>query len=542
MALKQKDREALKDWEAHKRSIEQATVIDTDEDYATKKARIDHLLKDGNEVEFFKYYFPHYCKSEFGSFHIRFFKYLIKNDRAYMVLKWGRAHAKSVTVLLAVLYLKFKKKYKNFLLASNNETKAIELITPLRLEFEKNQRLINDFGTQVNPGNWTAEKFVTLDGFSYRAIGAGQSPRGTRDEEARPDFIATDDIDIEEVCRNPKRLDELWEWVMGALFGCFDITGSKRFLIAGNQIGKDCIVSRAIEEADYFEQVDILKKETYDPVFVEQLKKQVEQFPNKSHKDYQVWLECVKYAEAGYKPSWKERFTLFDCVYMIKKMGYRMSQREYFNNPILEGKVFKKDWMQYKKLPLLRHYVNLVAYLDPGFKKTATSDSKCVILLGMISGEIHVRKVYCGKATVEEMIEWCYGIHEYVKRGNGVYRLKMEEVFLQSLLYKDFAVAGAKKYPLPVSGDTRKKPDKDARIEALSGYFERGAVYIDEDIKEDHHLQALIEQFLSFEPGVKTLKDGPDAFEGAVHYLQIGGPPQQEDLESGTYSRSKHKL
>jgi hypothetical protein len=183
-----------------------------------------------------------------------------------------------------------------------------------------------------------------------------------------------------------------------------------------------------------------------------------------------------------------------------------------------------------------------VAYLDPGFKKTATSDSKCLILVGMVPGELHVRKVFCGKASIEEMIEWCYTMHEYVKHHHGAYRLKMEEVFLQSLLYKDFAAAALKKYPLPVSGDTRKKPDKDARIEAMSGHFERATVWFDEDIKEDHHTQALIEQFLNFEPGVKTLKDGPDAFEGAVHILEQGVFLTAEDVDHGNYAHSKHKI
>ena len=109
---------------------------------------------------------------------------------------------------------------------------------------------------------------------------------------------------------------------------------------------------------------------------------------------------------------------------------------------------------------------------------------------------------------------------DFVKTKSGSYIFKMEEVFLQSLLYKDFnAAAKARKRPLPVSGDTRKKPDKDARIEATSGYFERGSVYFDEAIQNDHHCKELISQYLAFEPGVKTKKDGPDAAEGAFHLL-----------------------
>lgn len=533
-----KDKESLRDWEAHKRSIENATVINNEEDYATKKKRIEKLLN--SPEEFAKYYFPHYCQAEFGDFHKRFLK-AVQKERAFIVNEWSRDHAKSVvTDVVAVIYLKCKKEMRNLLLVSHNETNAIELITPLKLEFESNLRLINDFGTQVNPGNWEAGKFVTLDGCSFRALGAGQSPRGSRNQEARPDMIIWDDIDTEELCRNPKRLDELWEWIMGALYGCFSIKGRKRFIGVGNRIAKDCIIARAIIHADHHEQVNILKKGVVDQKLIAQIKKELAAC-KKETADYKILEECVKYAQDGYRPSW-ERFTLFDCVYMITKMGYRMSQREYFNNPLVEGKVFKKAFIQFKKLPPMRQYKYMVAYLDPGFKNTATSDSKSQILLALHNGEYHVRKVFCGKASVEGMIEWGYNMHEYVKENNATYKFKMEQVFLQDLLYKDYAAAAVKKgYTLPVSGDTRKKPDKDARIEGISGYFERGAVFFDEDIKEEHHCQALIEQLLNFEPGVKTLKDGPDALEGAMHILQQNRTLSQ-DVSTGFYSNNKHRV
>lgn len=540
MALKLKDRAALRDWEAFRRSIEQATIVVADETYADKKERVAKLL--GNPIEFAKYYFPHYCQSEFAPFHKRFLKNITKSIRAYITNVWSRDHAKSVvTDVIAVIYLKQIGEAHNLLLVSHNETNAIELMTPLKLEFETNLRLINDFGVQVNPGSWEAHKIVTLDGFSARALGAGQSPRGSRNQEARPDIIIVDDIDTEEVCRNTRRLDELWEWVTGALYGCFSIQGRKRFIVVGNRIAKDCIVERATKQSDFTEQVDILRKEAVNKDDIARIKKQLA-CCDKNSQDYKILVECVKYAQQGYVPSWGERFTLFDCVYMITKMGYRMSQREYFNNPLVEGKVFKKDWIQFKELPLMRNYKYLLAYLDPGFKKTATSDSKSQILVALHNGEFHVRKVFCGKASVEEMIEWGYTMDEFVKRNNATYRFKMEEVFLQSLLYKDFSAAALKKgYPLPVSGDTRKKPDKDARIEAMSGYFERGVIFFDEAIKEEHHTQALVEQLLNFEPGVKTLKDGPDALEGAIHLLEQNRK-LAVDVGTGSYTNSKHRI
>ena len=501
--MKLKDKEALRDWEAHKLSIQKATSVNVDEDPITKKKRKDELLSD---VEAFaKYYFPHYCSSDFAPFHKRFFKKVIKNDRLFITRAWSRDHAKSVTAgIILPVFLKFSGKLKNMLMVSYNEDNAKQLLKPLQLEFETNQRLINDFGKMKGIGNWEEGNFITTDNCSFRAIGTGQSPRGTRNNEARPDFILCDDIDEDEMCRNPKRLSNAYDWMMGALFGCLSITGNKRFVVVGNIIAKDTLVKRAITVSDDHEQINI--------------------------------LDTTK------QPSWKERFSLEECEYMIKKMGYRLSQREYFNNPINEGKVFKKEWFQFKKLPPLRSYKFMVAYLDPGFKKTATSDSKSLVLIALHEGKFHIRKVFAGQASVEEMIEWGYSMDTFVKANNGTYQFKMEEVFLQDLLYKDFAaVAKVKKYPLPVSGDTRKKPDKDARITSISGYFERGDVYLDEEIENDHHTVEMMEQFLNFEQGVKSKKDAPDAVEGAMHILS-SNLVLNADISIGKRSVNKHKI
>jgi hypothetical protein len=94
----------------------------------------------------------------------------------------------------------------------------------------------------------------------------------------------------------------------------------------------------------------------------------------------------------------------------------------------------------------------------------------------------------------------------------------MEEVFLQDLLYKDFAeVAKRKGWPIGVQGDTRKKPDKDMRIGAMAGYFERGQIYFNEAEKDNHHMIMLKQQIMLFQPGNTGIKkDGPDALEGAL--------------------------
>ena len=83
-------------------------------------------------------------------------------------------------------------------------------------------------------------------GAKFLAIGRGQSPRGLRDREARPDYINIDDLDDDDLCKNERRVKEATEWVKEALFGALD-AGRGRFIMVGNLISKNlCLLTSLI--------------------------------------------------------------------------------------------------------------------------------------------------------------------------------------------------------------------------------------------------------------------------------------------------------
>lgn len=498
------DRQWLKRWEAYVANLERDTPIDPNElseDQGKRKAK---LLNDFKA--FSKYYFPTYVSSDFAPWHIRWANKIFKTKRGIFTGAVHRDGAKSVvTDVLLAIFLMLNGKLHNCLLVSYNFDNAVELITPLKLQLESNQRLIHDFGKFKGFARWEDGHFVTTSGISFRALGSGQSPRGIREQEARPDVVIIDDLDEDTLVRNTKRVENAYDWLMGALFPAMSITGAARFIMIGNIIAKDSLLVRMSKKADYHVQVNLLNKEG--------------------------------------QPNWPARFTREECLYMIERMGTRLSQREYFNNPIQEGTVFQKAWMQYKKLPKLNQYSHLVAYLDPGFKKTKTSDGKSWVLVGIWKGEYHIIKAFNGQATIQEMIGWGYELDKFLKEGHGVADFKMEELFLQDLLYADFQKEGeARGYMLPVGGDKRKKPDKDSRIAANSGHFERGNVYLNAAEENNHHMLELVEQYLNFEPGVKTKIDGPDAVEGAIHLLQSKRMLNPDTMLVGSRTNNKYKI
>jgi phage terminase large subunit-like protein len=486
----------LKRWERFVKNAKSSTPTNLDETPDQKRKRIDYLLK--HPLEFMKYYFPKYASAEFADFHKRGVKQIDKhkNEKFVLGMAIARDHAKTTFFTnMTSIYLALSGWYgpdPGTLIVSKSQENAVDLMRPIKLQFETNERLINDFGDQRSLGQWTDDKIVLKSGASWKALGKGQSPRGVKDEERRPKIIIVDDIDDDEEVLNEKRLDKSHDWLWGALYGSFDIKGAHLFMMLNNIIGTDSLMRRAL-------------------------------YGHPEGKDFKFdYSEVVNILDKNGRPSWHQRYTLKDCMAMITKMGTRLSQREYFNNPIIEGKVFKAEWIQYKSLPSLRLFKYLIAYLDPSFSNKSTADHKALMLLGMYKGELYIIKAYCAVASIQEMVNWHYDLHKWLKERGAVCEFWMEELFWQSMLYRDFKdgkeVHG---FQIGVRGDTRKKPDKGARISAMSGLFERGAVYFNADEKDSHHMKELVEQFTLFDVRENKIgKDGPDAVEGGKYILE----------------------
>lgn len=475
------DLKAYKDFLEYKSQVKKSSYVNLNETPKDKAKRIEKLLKDPEA--FAKYYFPRYTKLPLAKFHIRFGNEMLTLDNGMLVKRWFRGASKSTYAMIFIIMRVLAKKSKMVVYVGETKPKALKLLSRVQAHLEANDRIISDFGEQMSFGDWSGGDFTTKDGVNFMAIGKGSSPRGMINDEFRPDLIIVDDVDEEEECRNPDRLDNSFEWLTGSLYGSFGSEGGL-FVMLNNKIAKDCLVQR----------ISDLKNTKVD---------------------------VVKLTNDKGQSAWPEKFTKEVIARIEDNMPYYMFRREYYEDIIQPGKTFKKDWIVYGKCPPLREVKHLLTYLDPGFKDTKTSDTKSVWLIGLHKGKYYIYKGFVDQASVSKMVEWHYELDKFVKKNNGVAKMYMEQVFLQDLLFKDFE-EGSKTfgYPLPLQGDTRKKPDKDARIESISGLFEKGYVIFNEDENQSIHMNRLIDQFLMFQMGTKTPKDGPDSIEGGFFKLR----------------------
>lgn len=252
---KQANIQAYNEWQAYRQSLQKLTAIDTTESYAEKQRRIKRLEADPEA--WFVYYFPQYCTAPPADFHKKSTKRILSNPEWFEVRAWSRELAKSTRTMMEVLYLSLTGKKKNWLLISNSEDNAKRLLEPYRANLDSNQRIINDYGEQKSFRRWTAAEFKTKKGVSFRALGADQSPRGTRNDAIRPDGIIFDDVDTDQDCRNPEIIDKRVAWIFGAVIPTRAVNIPLLIIGCGNIIAEYCCITEMMQKADKVDIVNI---------------------------------------------------------------------------------------------------------------------------------------------------------------------------------------------------------------------------------------------------------------------------------------------
>lgn len=491
MTAKSTINDTLERWKKHCETVQNSTTVNIAESAKDRLARIKKLR--GDYAAFVEYYFPHFTVNpETGKttpcadFHIQAANKVKKGRNLKAVFKWHRGAAKSTHLDIFIpLWLKCQEtpELHVMVLVGKSEDNAKTLLSDIQAELQFNQRYIHDFGQQFNNGSWEEGEFVTKDGTAFFARGRGQSPRGLRYRSHRPDYIVIDDLDDDELCESPARVTRLTNWVKEALFGALD-GGRGRFIMIGNLIAKNSVLANiAATDGVFVSQVNILDKKG--------------------------------------NVSWAAKWTREEVRGIERFQGYKSFQKEYMNNPITEGAIFRNEWIKWGKLPSLKKFDELVLYIDPSFKGSTKNDYKAAKLWGKIGSQLWHIKAFVRQCSVAEMVRWLYDLYEWSLQESIAIKWYMEANFMQDTILDEFRREGdLRGYQLPISADKRKKPDKFQRIEAISPLWERGVVMYNEDEKSDPDMQTGIEQTLSFEKGMRGHDDAPDADEGAIWFLQ----------------------
>jgi predicted phage terminase large subunit-like protein len=257
-----------------------------------------------------------------------------------------------------------------------------------------------------------------------------------------------------------------------------------------------------------------------------------------SGEEYKAELESRKSAEEQTSMPVEERIAEVlevlpadqreDVMFIVQQQEMIDVQKEYMNNPISGGAVFSEQWIRYKPMLKLKFYESIVVYVDASWKSSGKNDYKACKMWGRPRKglktakptELHCIRAFVRQCSVGEMVRWLYDLYEAIPE-DAAATFYMEANFMQDTILDEFEREGvARGYQLPILPDTRKKPDKYARIEAISPLWERGCVYYNEKLQNDPDMKTGIEQTLAFEQGSRAHDDSPDADEGAIWKLQ----------------------
>lgn len=498
--LSLKDKRALDQWEQLVASIKESTDINTSDTVVDIEARKKKLEAD--DEAWFRYYFAQYYTCEPAVFHKKATQRIMNHDRLYEVRAWSRELAKSARSMMEVIKLALTRKIRNVLLVSNSADNAERLLLPFMANFEENQRIIQDYGLQQKLGSWESTEFVCQCGCSFRAIGAGQSPRGTRNKNFRPDFVLVDDIDTDEECRNQERIKAKWKWIEEALIPTMSVSGHYRVLFNGNIIAAECCITHAIEKANELRLKGI------------------------GH------VDVINIRDKHGRSSWPEKNSEEDIDLFLSLVSASSAQKEFFNNPVVDGEVFRE--LTYGKVPSLNKFQFLLIYGDPapGENKKTKSSTKSVCLLGELNGVLYVIKTFLDRGLNAEFIDWYVKLLDYVGGRCPVYcymeNNKLQDPFFQQVFQPLVRkVRREQNIDLYIHGDEDRKTDKATRIEAnLEPLNREGNLIFNEQEKDNPHMKRMVDQFKLFNLQLTYPADGPDCVEGGNRVIK----KKQRDL------------
>ncbi|MEG1464799.1 MAG: hypothetical protein RSC11_07875, partial [Mucinivorans sp.] len=347
-------------------------------------------------------------------------------------------------------------------------------------------------------------------GAAFRAVGARQSPRGSRNNELRPDVILVDDYDTDEECRNPDILTKKWEWFEKALYPTRAVDKPLLVIFCGNIIAVDCCMRRAMEMADHTDVVNIRDKNG--------------------------------------KSSWIDKNSEEDIDRTLSKISYKAQQGEYYNNPVQDGSTFGE--LTFARIPEVARFDFLVAYADPATSNSdkKTSCTKALVLVGALKGRYYVLKCFVDNATTDTFVQWFFDLQDWVADRTSVYYVvennSLQDPFYEQVFVPAFAAKGRHlKKQLGLTPDKRVKKDKFTRLEAtLEPLVRLGDLIFNQDEEGNPHMMRLKEQFRLFGPRLAAPCDGVDALEGGIFIVRSKSNIGARNITYVNRRRNKNRM
>ncbi|NLG64571.1 MAG: hypothetical protein GX537_03085 [Actinobacteria bacterium] len=443
-------------------------------------------------LDWCQFYMPHYFAAPFARFHGQMAEAVGEAAMPTFVCAF-RGAGKSVLLALArPLYRTLRREVPYWIYGAGVQQLAAQNMDYVRIELEHNPRIAADYpglrceGTETDwqveqPRERNAAGQWALRATKFEAFGIGMSPRGRRFGQYRPTEFVGDDLEDAQLARNPRREQQLWDWLMDEVVPALE-PDVWSFTVLGTMFGPDCMLERARQ-----------KSKERDPAGRPLAK---------------YFRQPAQDAEG--RSVWPERFSDDGLARIRSMIGLRNWLRNYALTADDPDKPFQPQWFsdRYESLP---KGLDVVAFLDPAISQAPTGCPRALVAIGCDrDGVRYVLDAWIERGSPEQMMDSLFryrrsweprliGIEQ-----NGGYAL------IKPLLQ---TWERSKGWRLPVRYVDHHE-NKDSRIQRLAPEMESGRWRW--PARPSAGVRVLEQQFLSYPDG---FVDGPDAAAGCTEFL-----------------------
>lgn len=129
--------------------------------------------------------------------------------------------------------------FRNGLIIGSSSDRANDRLRAIKHELENNQYLNEMFGGLIG-STWNEDKIVMANGVCIQAVGRGQSLRGTKHLDVRPDYVMGDDMEDEESTASAEAIMKFKSWFMAVVLPAL---APKRYIrVLGTPLAPGCFV------------------------------------------------------------------------------------------------------------------------------------------------------------------------------------------------------------------------------------------------------------------------------------------------------------
>lgn len=274
-------------------------------------------------MEWGRVFFPHHFRLDSPDFHYWMISYAM-TERRFAVASPRQSAKSTVLVFLYPFHALMFKRKRFIVIVSNTFKKAAMHLESIKKELIENELLKTTFpGLTLTKDAEGDSDFKHADGFSCKILCKGVdqigSVRGVKFGAYRPDLIIGDDMEDDELVRNPERRRQLLEDFNTALVPAGD-RNSCQYIFVGTILHDDAQMAKLVSKDHY---------KDYKKLFLT------------AHLDYGKETE---------RSLWPETWSV-EFLRQLMKDDPNAYAKEYQNNPVAGSNVrFEKKDFRYWKL------------------------------------------------------------------------------------------------------------------------------------------------------------------------------------------------